>query len=161
MTILCVFALVAMMESCVAGSRKREEVLLSTARTPKNARPKIFFQDIEKTKKFDCNFSSDAKMMMMMSSAQLGRNRSSWIQASVMCVYVYMCVYNKIYARLIKWCVISFSLSQSLSYACRASHHVDVHINTKPSPERRRKCVCQTQKRKLFSFNFARDRFSY
>ena len=36
---------------------------------------KIFFQDIEKTKKFDCNFSSDAKMMM--SSAQLGRNRSS------------------------------------------------------------------------------------
>ena len=45
------------MESCVAGSRKREEVLLSTARTPKNARPKNFFQDIEKTKKFDCNFS--------------------------------------------------------------------------------------------------------
>lgn len=59
MTILCVFALVAMMESCVAGSRKREEVLLSTARTPKkNARPKKkIFQDVEKTKKFDCNFS--------------------------------------------------------------------------------------------------------
>ena len=61
-----------------------------------------------------------------------------------MCVYVYICVYNKIYARLIKWCVLSFSLNLS---RMRASHHLDVHINTKPSPERRRKCVSQTQKR--------------
>ena len=40
-----------------------------------------------------------------------------------------------------------FFLSLSLSLVSRClSHHVDVHINTKPSPERRRKCVCQTQR---------------
>jgi len=73
-TILCICACRDDGELRRRLEKKGGGFAFNSPNTKKRSTKKFFSRHLEKTKKFDCNFSSDAKMM---SSAQLGRNRSS------------------------------------------------------------------------------------